>query len=72
MINKPSGQNMKSYWIIGVNVAHTMQQSMRINLQNIKENRQKLASALPPGAKFLLWFQNWPINRYDTPLSYHL
>ena len=57
MINKPSGQNMKSYWIIGVKVAHTMQQSMRINLQNIKENRQKLALALPLGQNFCYGFK---------------
>ena len=49
MINKPSGQNMKCYWIIGTKVAHTMQRSMRINLQNIKENHQKLALALLQG-----------------------
>jgi hypothetical protein len=29
LINKPSGQDMKCYWIIEVKVPHTMQQSVR-------------------------------------------
>ena len=52
MIHEPFSQKLKSYGNIVLNTAYTMQQTMRIDLQNIKENRKKLALTLPHGHIF--------------------
>ena len=41
MSREPVGGKVKRSWNIASDVAHTMRQSMRMILQNIKENRQK-------------------------------
>ena len=44
---KPISRKVKLSWNIASEVAHTMRRSMRINLQNVKENRKKSAISTP-------------------------
>ena len=60
---------LKCYWNIVLNIAHTMPPTMRINLQNIKENHEKIGYDTPPVTIFSSKFNNLPINGCNTPIS---
>ena len=47
MSREPISRKVQRSWNIASEVAHTMRRSMRINLQNVKENRKKSAISTP-------------------------
>ena len=52
MSREPIGAKVKRSWNIASDVAHSMRTSMRIILQNIKENRQNPAFSSPQMRSF--------------------
>ena len=52
MLSRPFGTKEHRSWNFVLNVAHGMRQSMRIIIQNIKENRQKSGFTLSHGQIF--------------------
>ena len=52
MSREPIGGKVKRSWNIASDVAHSMRTSMRIILQNVKENRQNPAFSSPQMRSF--------------------
>ena len=59
MFHRPFCKKEHPSPIIVWNIAHSMRRSMRINSQNIKENRQKSAFTLAHECIFRLSFKTW-------------
>ena len=70
MFHEPISRKVQRSWNIASEVAHTMRRSMRINLQNVKENRKKSAFSNLQRRTFSSTYQN--SSKYGKRSKYYI